>query len=227
MSKFRNVGILGDGNIVGSNNHQNTNTVNNHYHNRSPRNSCSDDALAGIIGFAIILGGLVWWFFNHIDQAYYYLGIAVATSPLLATAGLCLLLMTNQIENADGYNFLGSAISMIVLLYLVLMARNHAPIEVIQMASETKVLDFWGRLSDHGKTIVTINFSSAVLLLIATITAHMASFRQFAYAMAHPEGKGLWYSIYTLISIFKLKVALPIITTIALLVFAALNGVFN
>jgi len=202
LSKFGHIDVNGGNNQFGDNNTQN-NTTNHHHHNNG-QGSNGDEGLPILIGVGIGLLALVWWFFNHINQVYHYLNILTLSSVALASIASLLLLISRTIEKEDVFRF-------IVSLF-------------IQLSQQTKFMAFWQGLTDYGKSLVISNFISAIAIYISAFVAHLASLRQFSYALANPNGSGFWFSIYRNMGMFKMRISVGIISICSGLVWAALTG---
>ena len=195
MSKFENFSVTNGNNQFGDNNTQNNTT--NHHHNNNHQNSNGDEILPIAIGALAGVAALIWWFFNHIDQVYYYLNILILTSVCFSLIAILILIFNSGVAKEDLFRFFGSIAFALGLFGLAMLSRNHAPNEIIQLSQQVKFMDFWERLSDHGKDMVVANFTSAIVIGISTLFAHLASVRQFAYSLANPNRVGFWYSTYT------------------------------
>lgn len=225
LSKFRDVEIKGDGNIVGDNNTQNNTTNNHHHHNNVPKKNSDGSEIIPIgVGAVIGFGALIWWFFNNIDQVYYYLNIATLSSPALALLAIVILFFSGSNTGQDLLRFFGSLVLAVGLFGLSLLARDHAPQEIIQFSSQVEFTDFWEGLNDKGEHLVISNFVAALLIALSAIIAHLVSLRQAAYAMANPNRVGFWYGLYNSSGIFSLKVSGSIIAVLLGVVWTALNG---
>jgi hypothetical protein len=232
LSKFRDIDIEGDGNIVGDNNTQNNTTnkttnktTNNHHHNNDPKkNSDGSEIVAIGIGAVIGFGALIWWFFNNIDQVYYYLNIATLSSPALALLAIIILLFSGSNTGQDLLRFFGSLVLAVGLFGLSILARDHAPQEIIQFSSQVEFREFWEGLNDKDEHLVISNFVAALLIGLSAIIAHLVSLRQAAYAIANPNRVGFWYGLYNSSRFFSLKVSGSIIAVLSGVVWFALNG---
>jgi len=222
LSKFGHIDVNGGNNQFGDNNTQN-NTTNHHHHNNG-QGSNGDEGLPILIGVGIGLLALVWWFFNHINQVYHYLNILTLSSVALASIASLLLLISRTIEKEDVFRFIVSLFLAVGLFGLAMLSREHAPNEIIQLSQQTKFMAFWQGLTDYGKSLVISNFISAIAIYISAFVAHLASLRQFSYALANPNGSGFWFSIYRNMGMFKMRISVGIISICSGLVWAALTG---
>lgn len=73
MSKFEKFVVKSGNNQFGDNNIQN-NITNNTINNKVRE---STDSSGAIFGFIAGTAGLIWLFFNNIDQVYYYLKVLI------------------------------------------------------------------------------------------------------------------------------------------------------
>lgn len=226
MSKFENVSVTSGKNQFGDNNTQN-NTENHHHHhhhNGNGKGSGEEEIIPVAIGAVAGLAALIWWFFNHIDQVYYYLNIITLSSATLSALALFIIISSGAIAKEDLFRVLGSVIFAVGLFGLAMLSRDHAPNEVIQLSHQTKFMDFWQSLTDHGKDLVISNFIAAIVIGMSGIIAHLTSLRQFSYSLAKPNRSGFWYGIYRAMGAFKMRVSMPLITILSGLAWAASAG---
>lgn len=225
MSKFENFNVNGGNNQFGDNNTQNNITNNNHHHHHNNGNKGSGDEFIPIaIGAVAGLAALIWWFFSHIDQVYFYLNILIISSPGLSLLAVSVLLITGNITKFDIFRFLGCTFYALGLFGLAMLARNHAPSDVIQLSEQVKFMEFWRGLEDHEKDLVVANFLSAISIGIASLLVHLGSVRQLAYALAKPNRTGFFYSLYSITTPFKMRFVSATIALLSGFVWAAMNG---
>ncbi|WP_028672384.1 hypothetical protein [Saccharospirillum impatiens] len=224
MSKFENMTVNGGNNQFGNNNTQNNVTNNHHNHNNNVQGSNGDEIIP--LGFGAVAGlaALIWWFFSHIDQVYYYLNILTISSAALSATALVLLIFRGETAKKDVLRFFGSVFIALGLFGLSMLSREHAPSDVIQLSQQTTFTDFWRGLNGYGKDLVLHNFTAAIAIALAAFFAHLASLRQFSYSAASPNGVGFWFRLYNAMSIFKMRVCLVVSSILSGLVWAALTG---
>ena len=223
MSKFENMTVNGGNNQFGDNNTQN-NVTNNHHHNNGGQGSNGDEVIPLAIGAVAGLAALIWWFFSHIDQVYYYLNILTLSSVTLSAIAFLILISSGATEKNDVFRFFGSAFFALGLFGLAMLAREHAPSDVIQLSQQTKFMEFWRGLTDYGKDLVVSNFVAAISVALSAFIAHLAALRQFSYSLASPNGTGFWFGLYSATSVLKMRVCLVIIAILSGVVWAALTG---
>ncbi len=224
MSKFENFNVNGGNNQFGDNNTQNNVTNNSHHHNNNGNKDSGENPLPIAIGGVAGLAALNWWFFSHIDQVYFYLNILTISSAGLSFLAIAVLLITSNITKEDIFRFLGCAFYALGLFGLAILARNHAPPDVIQLSEQVRFMEFWRGLTDHGKDLVVANFLSAISIGIAAVMVHFGSIRQFAYSLAKTNRTGFFYRIYSLSTPFKMRFVSVVIAIFSGVVWAAMNG---
>ncbi|EKO3541434.1 hypothetical protein K0L52_003234 [Vibrio fluvialis] len=225
MSKFENMTVNGGNNQFGDNNTQNNVTNNHHHHhNNGGQGSNGDELFPLAIGAVAGLAALIWWFFSHIDQVYYYLNILTLSSVVLSVAALLILIVSGAADKNDVFRFFGSAFFALGLFGLAMLSREHVPNDVIQLSQQTKFMEFWRGLTEHGKDLVVSNFVAAIAVALSAFIAHLASLRQFSYSLASPNAGGFWFGLYRATSVFKMRVCLVIIAVLSGVVWAALTG---
>ncbi|MDE9544558.1 hypothetical protein [Xenorhabdus bovienii] len=225
MSQFEHINISGNNNQFGDNNVQH-NTINNNNNNGNNNNKDEENAPTLLFGVAVGSAAIVWWFFNNIEKIYYYLNIITLSSAILSFLSLCVLIFNEQIKKEDFFRFLGSVISAVGLFALAIFAYNHAPSDIIQLSQKTKLIDFWKNLTEYGKNVALSNFISSIIIAISAIFAHFSSLRQFAYSLSNTNRTGLWYSIYSSMKIFKMRISTFVFILASGLVLIFLNGKF-
>ncbi|WP_336004087.1 hypothetical protein ACEN3H_01180 [Acinetobacter lactucae] len=220
MSKFEKFVVKSGNNQFGDNNIQN-NITNNTINNKARE---STDSSGAIFGFITGIAGVIWFFFNHINQIYHYLNIVILSSLLFSIGAFFILLLTRSVFKTDIFRVMASILVAISLYGLALLARSHAPNEIIQLAHQApSLMEFWKQLTDIGRKIVVENFISAVFICIASFLALLGSFRQFAYSIANSNRTGWWYNIYESMSYFNMRSTVIIIVTLSGAVWALLN----
>ena len=216
MSKYRNVKIKGNGNRVGD-----TTTVTNNYYNQPNRGSDGNEIIGIGLGLVVLLAAVVWFFFNHIDQVYFYLRVGAVTSPILAILAIVIFWKSGYLEEIDLIGTTSSIAMCAVLVLLSEMTRQNISDEIIQLALRTDVLSFWDRLSDYGKKNVAAHFLSAILLTFAIFVTHLFSLRQLSESAGNPDGLGFWYGLYEGLSFFRMRNTYISFFILAILIFVA------
>lgn len=224
MSKFDKIEVRGGNNQFGDNNTQNNVINNNHHHNNSAKNNSGDEIIPIIIGSAAGLAALVWWFFSHIDQVYYYLNILTLSSGTLSFFAAFILFLSGSLTKEDVLRFASSTLYALGLFGLALLARHHAPPDVIQLSEQVKFMGFWQGLTDHGKDLVVVNFLAAIVVGIAALFVHLGAIRQFTYSLARPDRTGFFYELFSLTSLFRMRVVTVVVSISSGIVWAAING---
>ncbi len=225
MSKFENFDVHGGNNQFGNNNTQSNVTNNNHHHhNNNGSKSDSDQVIPIIFGACAGLIALLWLFFSHIDQVYFYLNIATLSSACLSFFSIIVLISTGNIAKEDVFRFLGCASYSIGLFGIAMLARNHAPQEAIQLSQQVKFMEFWNALTSHEQNLVIANFLSAISIGMAALMVHFGSLRQLAYSLAKPNRTGFFYRIYSLTTAFKMRFVSTVVAIFGGFVWAAING---
>ncbi|MDC4540368.1 hypothetical protein R4529_05885 [Acinetobacter baumannii] len=221
MSKFEKFVIKSGNNQFGDNNIQN-NITNNTINNKVRE---STDSSGAVFGFIAGTAGLIWLFFNNIDQVYYYLKVLILFSFLFSIGSCIILLLTTGVTKTDIIRVISSTVLAISLYGLALITRTHAPDEIVQLAHQTSsFMDFWKQLTDIGKKVVVTNFMSAILIGNAALLALFGSFRQFAYSIANSNRTGWWYNIYHSMSHFNMRFTVVIVITLSGAVWGVLNN---
>ena len=222
MSKFENFEVKGGNNQFGDNNTQN-NTTNNTTNNHNGGNN--NDSSGGFIGAAAGIAGLVLFFFNHIDQIYYYLNFLIFLSVIPSVSAFLILLLTTNVSKTDIIRLVSSTLLAISLYGLAIIARSHAPDIIIKVAHQApSFLDFWKNLSEIGQKVAVTNFLSAIFIGIAAFFALLGSVRQFAYSLANSNRTGWWYNIYNFMSPFSMRLTVALVSALCGFVWALLNG---
>lgn len=225
MSKFDKIMVNGGNNQLGDNNTQNNVTNNHHHHhNSNGQSSNGNEAIPLAVGAAACLATLIWWFFGHINQVYYYLNILTLSSATLSIPALAIVTWSGATEKEDVFRFFGSVLFATGLFGLAILSREYAPSDVIQLSQHTTSTEFWHGLTNHGKNIVISNFIASLSIGFSAFIAHLASLRQLSYSLANPRGKGFWFSLYKATGIFKMRVAFVIISTLSGLAWASSTG---
>lgn len=225
MSKFDNMTVNSGNNQFGDNNTQNNVTNNHHHHHdNNVQGSNGDEAISLAVGVVAGLAALIWWFFGHIDQVYYYLNILTSSSVALSAAALAIVIGSGVTEKEDVFRFFGSVLFAISLFGLAILSREYAPSDVVQLSQRTTFTEFWNGLTDYGKNLVVSNTIAAFSITLSAFVAHLASLRQFSYSLANPSGAGFWFGLYKATGIFKMRVAFVIISVFSGLAWAALTG---
>ncbi|MCY1389459.1 hypothetical protein D3C76_550630 [compost metagenome] len=224
MNKFENFNVNGGNNQLGNNNTQNNVTNNNHHHHNNENKGGGEETIPIAIGAVVGLAALIWWFFSHIDQVYFYLNIIIISSPGLSLLAASVLLITSNITQDDIFRFLGCIFYALGLLGLAMLARNHAPSDVIQLSEQVKFMEFWRGLESHEKNLVLANFLSTISIGIAALVVHLGSIRQLAYALAKPSRTGFFYELYSITTPFRMRFISAVIAILSGLVWAAMNG---
>lgn len=223
MSKFENFEVNGGNNQFGDNNTQNNitnNTTNNHNNSGN-----KDDSSGTFIGALAGIAGLVWFFFNHIDQIYHYLNLLIISSFIPSISAFIILLLTAHVSNVDIIRVISSSLLAVSLYGLALIARSHAPDIIINLAHQApSFIDFWKRLSDIDQKIAVTNFISVIVIGIAAFLALLGSLRQFAYSLAKSNRTGWWYNIYRSMSPFNMRLTVAVVTALSGFVWALLSG---
>lgn len=223
LSKFENMTVNGGNNQFGDNNTQN-NVTNNHHHHNNGQGSNGEEVIPLAIGAVAGLAALIWWFFSHIDQVYYYLNVLTISSAALSATALVTLIFRGETSKEDVLRFFGSVFIALGLFGLSMLSREHAPNDVIQLSQQTNFTDFWRGLNGHGKDLVVYNFTAAIVIALAAFFAHLASLRQLSYSLASPNEVGFWFGLYSAMKIFKMKICLVVGSILSGLVWAALTG---
>lgn len=223
LSKFDNMTINGGNNQFGDNNTQNNVTNNHHHHHSNVQRSNGDEIIPLAIGAVAGLAALIWWFFSHIDQVYYYLNILTISSAALPTTALAILIVRGEIAKEDMLRFLGSVFIAMGLFGLSMLSREHAPNDVIKLSQQAKFMDFWRGLNGHGKDLVVSNFTAAIAIALSAFFAHLASLRQFSYSLASPDEVGFWFRLYSATKIFRMRMCLMVVSIFSGLAWAALT----
>jgi len=226
LSKFESFNVNGGNNQFGDNNTQNNVTNNTHHHhdNNNGKKDSGEDILPIVIGAVAGLAALIWWFFSHIDQVYFYLNILTISSAGLSLLAIGVLLITRNITKEDIFRFLGCVLYAVGLFGLAMLARSHAPSDVIQLSEQVKFMEFWQGLTDPGNDLVVANFLSAISIGIAALMVHFGSIRQFAYSLARANRTGFFYGVYSLTTPFKMRFVSVVISIFSGLVWTAING---
>jgi hypothetical protein len=226
LSKFENFNVNGGNNQFGDNNTQNNVTNNNHHHHNdnSGKKDSGEEVIPIAIGAVAGLAALIWWFFSHIDQVYYYLNILTISSAGLSLLAIGVLLITRNVVKEDVFRFLGCIFYALGLLGLAMLARNHAPPDVIQLSEQVEFMEFWRGLTDHGKDLVVANFTSAISIGLAALMVHLGSIRQFTYSLVKPNRTGFFYRLYSITTPFKMRCVSVVIAIFSGIVWAAING---
>ncbi len=205
MSKFGDVTINGNGNQVGDNNTQNNiNVTHKHHHNQSNNNDGGEVFVIGG-GILALLATVIWFFFNHIDQVYFYLNIGAITSPLLVVFALAIFLMSGYLDEIDLISAIVSVVACIALMLLAETTRQNISDEVIHLAMQKNIFNFWAGLSEYGKKNVVSHFISALLLSVSIFIAHLFSLRQLSKSAANPNRVGFWYGLYRGLELFEIR----------------------
>lgn len=217
--------VNGGNNQFGDNNTQNNVTNNHHHHhNNNGQGSKGDEAIPLAISAVAGLAALIWWFFSHIDQVYFYLNILTLSSVALSAVALIIIVGSGATEKEDVIRFFGSAFFAIGLFGLAMLSREHAPNDVVQLSQHTKFTEFWRGLTEHGKNLVVSNFIAALAIALSAFVAHLASLRQLSYSLANPRGIGFWFGLYKAMGVFKMRVCFVVISIFSGVVWAALTG---
>jgi hypothetical protein len=217
--------VNGGNNQFGDNNTQNNVTNNHHHHhNNNGQVSKGDEVIPLAIGAVAGLAAIIWWFFSHIDQVYFYLNILTLSSVTLSAVALVIIVGSGTTEKEDVIRFFSSIIFAIGLFGLAMLSREHAPNDVVQLSQHTKFFEFWHGLTEYGKDLVVSNFIAALAITLSAFVAHLASLRQFSYSLANPRGIGFWFGLYKVMGIFKMRVSFVIISLFSGVVWAALTG---
>ena len=229
MSKFKEIVVNGDGNMMGDNNTQNNNsqnnkTTNHHHYNSSKKSSDGSEIIVILFAISLGVGALIWWFFNNIEQIYYYLNIATLSSPVLAILAVIVLLFSNSSTGTDILKCFCSLLIAVGLFGLTILARDYAPQEIIQYSHQVKFMEFWRGLTDQEEHLVISNFIAAILIALSALIAHLVSLRQIAYAIANPARVGFWYRMYNASSLFSFKIAGSVIVALSGIIWTAING---
>jgi hypothetical protein len=230
LSKFEYFKVNGGSNQFGDNNTQNNVTNNHHHHhhhhnnNNTSQGSKGDEAIPLAIGAVAGLAAIIWWFFGHIDQIYFYLNIITLSSVIFSAVALVIIVWSGATEKEDVIRFLSSVLFAIGLFGLAILSREHAPDDVIQLSQHTKFSEFWRGLTEYGKNLVVSNFIAALAIMLSAFVAHLASLRQFSYSLANPHGIGFWFNLYKAMGIFKMRVCFVVISLFSGVVWAALTG---
>lgn len=225
MSKFEKFSVNGGSNQFGDNNTQNNVTNNTHHHHSNNAGKGNGEEILPIaIGAVAGLAALIWWFFSHIDQIYFYLNIITISSAGLSFIAIGVLFISGSITKEDIFRFLGCAFYALGLFGLAMLARNHAPSDVIQLSEQVKFMDFWRGITNHGKNLVVANFVSALSIGIAAFVVHLGSVRQFAYSLAKPNRTGFFYGLYSTTTPFKMRLVSAAVAILSGVVWAAMNG---
>ncbi|KCY45074.1 hypothetical protein J715_4397 [Acinetobacter baumannii 1571545] len=132
MSKFEKFDVKNGNNQFGDNNTQN-NITNNTVNNKVSKDT---DSSGVIIGAITGMAGLTWFFFSHINQIYHYLNIVILSSFLFSIGAFFILVLTTSVTRTDIFRVFASTFLAISLYGLALLARNHAPNEIIQFAHQ-------------------------------------------------------------------------------------------
>ena len=214
--------VNGGNNQFGDNNTQN-NVTNNHHHLSNVQGSNGDEIIPLAFGAVAGLAALIWWFFSHIDQVYYYLNILTISSAALSATALAILIVRGEIAKEDILRFLGSAFIAMGLIGLSMLSREHAPNDVIKLSQQVKFMDFWRGLNGHGKDLVVSNFTAATAIALSAFFAHLASLRQFSYSLASPDEVGFWFRLYNATKIFRMRICLMVGFIFSGLAWAALT----
>lgn len=215
--------VNGGSNQFGDNNNQN-NVTNNHHHHNNGQGSKGDEVIPLAIGAVAGLAVLIWWFFSHIDQVYFYLNILTLSSATLSAVALAIVVGSGASEKEDVIRFFGSVLFAIGLFGLAMLSREHAPNDVIQLSQHTKFTEFWRGLTEHGKNLVVSNFIAALAIALSALIAHLASLRQFSYSLANPRGIGFWFGLYKTMGALKMRVCFVVISIFSGVAWAALTG---
>lgn len=226
MSKFGNVVVNGGNNQLGDHGTQHNVTNNNHHHHHSGGGNSGDgdNGWPGILLVVAAVAGLIWWYFGHIDQVYYVLIYFSASSIGWSACAWVILTIKNEIVGMDSARFIGSIGLALLLLGISIVARNHAPAEIIEFSRDTKIIDFWKGLTEEGRNVAVFNFIAGLSIGVAALVAHFGSFRQLAYAAASSTRRGVWYSIYSSTELFKMRIVLVFSLFLCGFAWAAISG---
>ncbi len=172
---------------------------------------------------AIAVAGMIWWYFNHIDQIYSALCYLSVSSFAGSAIAWMLLSFKNERASIDSGRLLGSFSLAMLLLGLSLLTRNHAPADIIEFSRGTKIMEFWKGLTDVGKNNAVFNFVAGLSIVVAALAAHFGSLRQLAYAAADSTGSGMWYGLYRSTDFFKMRFVLVLVLFFCGIAWAAIN----
>ena len=229
-TKNKNIKIKGEGNQVGSNNNQNSNnkTVHHHHYHNSNSNSTNGQG-EQILAFGLIvvgfLAGLMWLYFNHLDQIHLYLKFMITTSPILGLLGTVFLYFDDNIEVSDLLHTCVSFFIGILLIFLTTMGRDYVPSHFIYFAQQLSAVDFFKELNArHEINIGAASLLSTLFIGASTFFAHCLSFRQFSYALANEKECGFWYVLYKKNIIGSLNFVGITVLFLLLMAFSLLKG---
>ncbi len=227
MSKFKDTKVNGNGNQFGDNNTL-SHVTNHHHHNdgggSTRNNKKEEDALGVSLGLLFGVAALVWLFFSHLDQIYFYLQIITLSSAIPAIAAVLVMHARQELDNIDMARFGGSVLLMVGLFGLLVLADNHASREIAAFAQQVGVMDFYQGLTEHGKELAVMNFVAALLLGVAAVCAHLGGFRQLIYALADANQTGFWYRLYQRTPGMGMRVTGSLAVVFASIAGAALTG---
>jgi len=232
MSKFTKNKIKGSQNIQGDNNYQdNSKTTNNFYPPSEPSKRQSHDWDAGTImwGSFILLMGLlilVWKYNTYIVQVYRFVNISILLSSTLMIVAVVILWIKNELIDRGVIYFVSSLVFSFLLYTLLTYTQKTISVEIVQLARENSLIDFWGGLEPSDKDLAVANIVSVALIGIATLLNHLISFRQLAYSLASKESNGIWYNAFDTLWLFKLKISGSAIILLVVGTMLVSNGIF-
>ncbi|ELX8377858.1 MULTISPECIES: DUF2157 domain-containing protein [Providencia] len=213
MGKFANIKNNTDNlhitqNNVGNNNTQNTQVINNtiHNNNTSRKNDEQSSAIAFISCAFLGIAFLVWAFFSYHDEVHIILNYSSIALPLLSILALLILFIKKENETPDIVR---------CILLLTIGATSYCltnyintciPLNLLEHAKKaTSATNFWKELTPYGKELAISIITSSILLMLSIVLGHLSSLRELSYALANKNRIGLWFYVYKLTNIFKLK----------------------
>lgn len=224
MSKFKNITVGGNGNVIGTNVTQNN--VKNYRYDQGGNRKGDDqgDIIPVIVLVGVALAASVWWFFKHIDQIYSALIIAGISSGIPALSAIAVMSVSHTIDKGHIFRSLTNMFIAAALLSVVIIFRQQAPSEVVEISHKYEFIEFWKTLTNYGRDLVVANFTSALLILVSILLNVMSGIRQLAYSLANPRGEGVWFEIYLRTRGFRVRYVTTIVSVIFGFVYAIING---
>ena len=207
MSKFKNVQVTGNGNIIGNSNSI-SNVKNTVINNNSNNNNIKggDDPGIFIVG-AIALGALglmiYWKFFYHYETIHQIIHMSNMTSPILALVGTCVLLTKDQAQKSDLFKLLLVICTTILIWFAWKNNISETTLKIINLANNSDAFKFNESLSTFGQEQAKLIMGSTISMGIGSLLNHFVSFSIFSYSLANINKTGFWYGTYKLTWIFK------------------------
>ena len=145
---------------VGDNNHQ-------HIHVNTKKDDEPDQIMGLVVIIIAALAFSVWLFFSNFESIHIYLEDFTISAIPLAILSSFILLYKREHTKTEGLKTVGTFFLTLPIFIFAQVNHEMTPTELITLAKDKDIWEFWGSLSDEGKKIACTHFATATMVILA------------------------------------------------------------